>query len=168
MTCALPDTARCDVVIVGGRCAGAATAMLLARAGLSVQVVERGRRGTDTLSTHALMRGAVVQLHRAVHERQADPAAVLFGRVVEIENPLELIGSNADARVFERDLQAFLQQRRRGDRESSAIRHRLQSVPSEVPEYLLHLRLIGRNEDRRRGKILFDDVPFGDVRAMSQ
>src|SRR6185295_3332709 len=27
-------------------------------------VVDRGRYGTDTLSTHALMRGAVVQLHR--------------------------------------------------------------------------------------------------------
>jgi menaquinone-9 beta-reductase len=38
--------------------------MLLARAGHRVLVVDRGRRGTDTLSTHALMRGAVVQLHR--------------------------------------------------------------------------------------------------------
>jgi hypothetical protein len=27
-------------------------------------VVDRGRYGTDTLSTHALMRGAVLQLHR--------------------------------------------------------------------------------------------------------
>jgi menaquinone-9 beta-reductase len=53
-----------DVVVVGARCAGAATAMLLARAGHRVLVVDRGRYGTDTLSTHALMRGAVVQLHR--------------------------------------------------------------------------------------------------------
>ena len=53
-----------DVVIIGARCAGAATAMLLARAGHRVLVVDRGRYGTDTLSTHALMRGAVVQLHR--------------------------------------------------------------------------------------------------------
>ena len=53
-----------EVVIVGARCAGAATAMLLARAGHRVLVVDRGRYGTDTLSTHALMRGAVVQLHR--------------------------------------------------------------------------------------------------------
>ncbi|MGE3276668.1 MAG: NAD(P)/FAD-dependent oxidoreductase [Vicinamibacterales bacterium] len=51
-----------DAVIAGGRCAGAATALLLARAGLRVLVVDRGRRGTDTLSTHALMRGAVAQL----------------------------------------------------------------------------------------------------------
>src|SRR6186713_2598925 len=56
--------AKYDVVVIGARCAGAATAMLLARAGHRVLVVDRGRYGTDTLSTHALMRGAVVQLHR--------------------------------------------------------------------------------------------------------
>jgi len=53
-----------DAVVIGARCAGAATAMLLARAGHRVLLVDRGRYGTDTLSTHALMRGAVVQLHR--------------------------------------------------------------------------------------------------------
>ncbi len=53
-----------DVVIVGGRCAGAATALLIARAGGRVLVLDSGAYGTDTLSTHALMRGAVVQLHR--------------------------------------------------------------------------------------------------------
>ena len=55
---------RFDVVVIGARCAGAATAMLLARAGHRVLMVDRGRYGTDTLSTHALMRGAVLQLHR--------------------------------------------------------------------------------------------------------
>lgn len=53
-----------DVVIVGARCAGAATALLLARAGLRVTVLERSRAGADTLSTHALMRTGVLQLHR--------------------------------------------------------------------------------------------------------
>lgn len=53
-----------DAIVVGGRCAGAATAMLLARGGLRVLVVEAARPGTDTLSTHALMRGGVLQLHR--------------------------------------------------------------------------------------------------------
>ena len=56
--------ARYDVVIVGGRVAGAATALLLARAGLQVLVVEQGAPGTDTLSTLALMRGGVLQLSR--------------------------------------------------------------------------------------------------------
>jgi 2-polyprenyl-6-methoxyphenol hydroxylase-like FAD-dependent oxidoreductase len=59
-----PEHARYDVVVVGARAAGAATAMLLARAGLRVLVVDRTRYGADTLSTHALMRGAVVQLRR--------------------------------------------------------------------------------------------------------
>lgn len=57
-------TARYDVVIAGARCAGAATALLLARAGLRVLVVDRREHGSDTLSTHALMRGGVLQLHR--------------------------------------------------------------------------------------------------------
>jgi 2-polyprenyl-6-methoxyphenol hydroxylase-like FAD-dependent oxidoreductase len=51
-----------DVVVVGGRAAGASTAMLLARAGLRVLCVERTRLGSDTLSTHALMRGGTLQL----------------------------------------------------------------------------------------------------------
>lgn len=52
-----------DVVVVGGRCAGAATAMLMARHGAKVLLVERAREGSDTLSTHALMRGAIMQLN---------------------------------------------------------------------------------------------------------
>jgi flavin-dependent dehydrogenase len=53
-----------DAIIIGGRAAGASTALLLARAGVRVLVVERARRGSDTVSTHALMRGGVLQLHR--------------------------------------------------------------------------------------------------------
>lgn len=53
-----------DAIVVGARVAGAATAMLLARAGLDVLVLDRARRGVDTLSTHALMRGGVLQLRR--------------------------------------------------------------------------------------------------------
>jgi 2-polyprenyl-6-methoxyphenol hydroxylase-like FAD-dependent oxidoreductase len=53
-----------DALIVGARCAGAATAMLMARSGLKVLVIDRGRYAADTISTHALMRGGVLQLHR--------------------------------------------------------------------------------------------------------
>lgn len=53
-----------DAIIVGGRVAGAATAMLLARAGRDVLVVDRAQPCTDTLSTHALMRSGVAQLAR--------------------------------------------------------------------------------------------------------
>jgi flavin-dependent dehydrogenase len=52
------------VVVIGSRCAGAATAMLLARAGHDVAVVDRSHFPSDVLSTHGLVRGGVVQLHR--------------------------------------------------------------------------------------------------------
>ena len=55
---------RYDVVVVGGRVAGASTALLLARAGVKVVLVDRGRRGSDTVSTHGLMRAGVLQLLR--------------------------------------------------------------------------------------------------------
>jgi len=55
---------RYDAIIIGARVAGASTAMLLARAGLRVLAVDRGEEGSDTLSTHALMRAGVLQLHR--------------------------------------------------------------------------------------------------------
>jgi flavin-dependent dehydrogenase len=57
-------TSPYDVVVVGARPAGAATAMILARAGLRVLVLDRGCYGADTLSTHALLRGGVLQLAR--------------------------------------------------------------------------------------------------------
>src|SRR5262245_29541092 len=59
-----PLNDRYDVIVVGARCAGAATAMLLARYGMSVLLFDRERRGADTLSTLALMRAGVLQLHR--------------------------------------------------------------------------------------------------------
>ncbi|MEL6982006.1 MAG: NAD(P)/FAD-dependent oxidoreductase [Actinomycetota bacterium] len=70
-------SSRYDAVIVGARVAGAATAMLLARRGLRVLVVDRDGLGSDTLSSHALMRGAVTQLERwgiAPALRAASPA----------------------------------------------------------------------------------------------
>lgn len=53
-----------DAVVVGARCAGASTAMLLARQGARVLAVDRSAYGSDTLSTLALMRGGTLQLHR--------------------------------------------------------------------------------------------------------
>lgn len=59
-----PRLGHYDAIVVGARCAGAATAMLLARAGLKVLTIDRRPYGSDTLSTHALMRPAVLQLSR--------------------------------------------------------------------------------------------------------
>ena len=62
---ALPSVAGDhDVVVVGARAAGAATAMLLSRAGHDVVVVDRAQLPSDTTSTHSLVRGGVVQLSR--------------------------------------------------------------------------------------------------------
>jgi len=55
---------RHDVVIVGARAAGAATALLLARHGYDVVLVDRDDFPSDTVSTHQLARPGVVQLHR--------------------------------------------------------------------------------------------------------
>lgn len=59
-----PASSHYDAIVVGARCAGASTAMLLARAGLRVLALDRKAYGSDTLSTHALMRPAVLQLSR--------------------------------------------------------------------------------------------------------
>jgi 2-polyprenyl-6-methoxyphenol hydroxylase-like FAD-dependent oxidoreductase len=45
---------RYDVIVVGARVAGAATAMLLARKGLKVLVVDRASFPSDTISSHQL------------------------------------------------------------------------------------------------------------------
>lgn len=63
MTANILPTHRYDAIVIGARCAGAATAMLMARHGARVLLVDRSAEGSDTLSTHALMRGAVMQLH---------------------------------------------------------------------------------------------------------
>jgi flavin-dependent dehydrogenase len=58
------DRSRHDVVVVGGRVAGSATAMLLARLGHDVVVVDQASFPSDTVSTHSIARSGVVQLHR--------------------------------------------------------------------------------------------------------
>ena len=55
---------RHEVAVVGARAAGAATAMLLARMGHDVVVLDRALLPSDTLSTHSIARSGVVQLHR--------------------------------------------------------------------------------------------------------
>jgi flavin-dependent dehydrogenase len=55
---------RHDVVVVGARVAGSATAMLLARLGHDVVVVDQASLPSDTISTHSIARSGVVQLRR--------------------------------------------------------------------------------------------------------
>ena len=53
-----------DVIVVGARPAGAATAMLLARRGVKVLVVDRARFPSDTLSTHQVQPAGIDRLRR--------------------------------------------------------------------------------------------------------
>lgn len=56
--------ANYDVIIVGARCAGSPAAMLLARKGYKVLVVDKERFGSDTLSTHLVHPPAIAALKR--------------------------------------------------------------------------------------------------------
>jgi 2-polyprenyl-6-methoxyphenol hydroxylase-like FAD-dependent oxidoreductase len=53
-----------DVLVVGGRCAGSAVAIELARAGRRVVVLDRAAFPSDTLSTHLLWPAGVAELRR--------------------------------------------------------------------------------------------------------
>lgn len=57
-------TAAWDVIVVGARCAGSPTAMLLARKGYRVLVVDRAVFPSDTVSTHILHPLGVAALSR--------------------------------------------------------------------------------------------------------
>lgn len=65
-----------DAIVVGARVAGAPTAMLLARQGHSVLLLDRATMPSDTVSTHAITRSGVVQLQRwGLEDRVADVTA---------------------------------------------------------------------------------------------
>jgi flavin-dependent dehydrogenase len=53
-----------DAIVIGARCAGSPTAMLLARQGYRVLVVDRARFPSDTLSTHYIHQPGVARLKR--------------------------------------------------------------------------------------------------------
>ena len=53
-----------DAIVVGARCAGAPTAMLLARQGHRVLLVDRATFPSDTLSTHVIHAPGVAALSR--------------------------------------------------------------------------------------------------------
>jgi len=57
-------TSSFDVIVVGARCAGSPTAMLLARKGYRVLVVDRATFPSDTISTHVVHPRAVAALAR--------------------------------------------------------------------------------------------------------
>lgn len=66
-----------DVIVGGGRCAGAPAAMLLARAGLRVRVLERARQLGDVVSGHMIKPAGVARLH----------AWGLLGELLDVPTP---------------------------------------------------------------------------------
>ena len=59
-----PATRRYDAIVVGARCAGAATAMLLARKGYDVLLVDRASFPSNTVSTHVIHPPGLTALRR--------------------------------------------------------------------------------------------------------
>jgi len=57
------DSEYFDAVIVGARCAGAATAIALAQRGLNVLAIDSARFPSDTLSTHLLWPSTMAEIH---------------------------------------------------------------------------------------------------------
>ena len=53
-----------DAIVVGARCAGSPTAMLLARKGYRVLLVDRATFPSDTVSTHLIHHPGVASLNR--------------------------------------------------------------------------------------------------------
>lgn len=60
----MASTHSYDVIVVGARCAGSPTAMLLARKGYRVLLVDRATFPSDTISTHVVQPLAVAALAR--------------------------------------------------------------------------------------------------------
>jgi len=92
---------RFDVIVVGARCAGSPLAILLARAGMRVCVVDRARFPSDTASTHGVQPSGVKILGRlGVLEAllQVTPAidrgTIAFDEArVELSDFTELVGA---------------------------------------------------------------------------
>ena len=61
---AAPAARRYDAIVVGARCAGAATAMLLAGKGYDVLLVDRASFPSDTVSTHVIHPPGLTALRR--------------------------------------------------------------------------------------------------------
>ncbi len=88
-------TERIDVIIVGAGCAGTTLAVLLARQGFRVVVLERGQNLKDTRSTHMFEADALAFLDRlGLTERLRATGAPLIGhadmRVADVHVQIDL------------------------------------------------------------------------------
>ena len=90
-----------DAIVVGARCAGAPTAMLLARQGHRVLLADRASFPSDTVSTHGIQYRGLVKLHEWG----------LYQRIAATDCP-EIIKRTMDLGDF--PLTGYVRSRRRG------------------------------------------------------
>ncbi len=88
-----------DAIIVGARCAGSPTAMLLARRGFKVLLVDKATFPSDTISTHILWPHGAEVLRRwgLLHELEATGLPPICRRMTFDVGPFALHGSIPDA-----------------------------------------------------------------------
>jgi len=91
-----------DAIIVGARCAGSPTAMLLARKGYRVLVVDRATFPSDTVSTHLLQPMAVAALARwGLRDRVSATGCPPVGTAMFDFGPVKITGAlGTDASPF--------------------------------------------------------------------
>jgi flavin-dependent dehydrogenase len=94
------NTQHYDVIIAGARCAGAATALLLARQGARVLVLDKSRYGTDTLA--CVFAATSAERLRREPDRGADAAwRRILGRAAPgLAERLDHCGAAGPPRVF--------------------------------------------------------------------
>src|SRR6187431_2490630 len=96
-----------DAIVIGSRCAGAPTAMLLARAGRRVLVVDRATFPSDVLSGHTIQPAGMARLQRwglldkvlATGVPVATRVRFDFGPVVLEGEPLPIDGINQSVTI---------------------------------------------------------------------
>jgi flavin-dependent dehydrogenase len=83
-----------DAIVVGARCAGSPTAMLLAREGYRVLLVDRATFPSDTMSTHFIHPPGIARLKRwGLLERVAASNCPPFSKISFDLGPFTLIGT---------------------------------------------------------------------------
>ena len=84
-----------DAIVVGARCAGSPTAMLLARKGLSVLLIDKAAFPSDTISTHIIWPSGTSRLKRwGLLDRLADTGCPLNSKMTFDVGPFALSGSH--------------------------------------------------------------------------
>ena len=87
-----------DAIVVGARCAGSPTAMLLARQGYKVLVVDKATFPSDTVSTHLIHPPGMSALRRwGLHQQVADTGCPPIDTYSFDLGPLAISGSPATA-----------------------------------------------------------------------